>query len=69
MKYSIRTEDVFVDKGTFAVGDDEFIVDSEFRGPHRVVLAVATPTQFRCDECGDTFDSEKGLKIHSGSQH
>lgn len=74
--FNVRVEEAYVGTsgpaGQVEVGDDELLLDSEFRGANRVVVAIATPVAEAghvCDECGESFDTEHGLSIHEGSQH
>lgn len=32
-------------------------------------VADASDNEYVCDECGETFDSERGLSIHNGMKH
>lgn len=55
MYYSIREEDVYIqadsstEEGRIEIGEDETILDSEYRGANRMVVAVASPiTDSRC---------------------
>lgn len=75
-EYAVREENAYIgaadERGIIELGEDEFILDSEYRGANRIVAAIATPVEndeHVCDECGDSFDSERGLSIHEGSQH
>lgn len=65
MEYTIRKENVFIaaddaEKGRFEVGEDEFIVDSEWRGANRIVVVIAQPvvTEYHCGKngCSRTVD-------------
>lgn len=55
--YTVRQEEVFMgaDEGDprslMEIGDDEFVLDAEYRGSNRVVVAVATPVEVEYN-CG-----------------
>lgn len=54
-RHTIREADVYLGgESTFSLDDDEMILDSEYRGPNRLVIAIATPTEH---ECGTRLDS------------
>ncbi|MDY6768865.1 MAG: hypothetical protein SVW02_02030 [Candidatus Nanohaloarchaea archaeon] len=33
------------------------------------IEAPESTEEFECDQCGETFDSERGMKIHAGMEH
>lgn len=70
-EYRIREEQRYIDaESTVEIADDERLLDAEYRGANRVVMLLLTPVEnYSCQTCGETFDSERGLKIHSGSVH
>lgn len=58
--YEIREEDVYpkatsAEPRAFDLGEDEFIVDSEYRGANRIVVAIASPVEV--EQCQWTLDS------------
>lgn len=60
MEYTVRKIDVY-ERDTFEIDEDEFIIDSESRGAHRVVIWVGTPTvQKACGVCGCEVPCEHG---------
>jgi hypothetical protein len=75
--YTVRQENAYLgaddsdERALIDIGDDEFVLDAEYRGANRVVVAVATPVQvtFTCEQCGKDFESEHGLAVHQGSEH
>lgn len=78
MNYTVEVIDVYPsDESTMEIPDDAEILAAEWRGPNRLAVAVATPVEvstehgdeWACATCGDTFDTEHGLKIHRGSAH
>jgi hypothetical protein len=66
MEYTVRQEAAFLkadataEKGRIEIGDDEFVLDSEYRGAHRVVVAVATPVETgTADQCQWITENEE----------
>lgn len=67
MKYTVRQDEVFLgasegdERSTLTLGDDEFVLDSEYRGANRIVVAIATPYEetFECgyNGCSRTVES------------
>lgn len=53
--FNVRVEEAYVGTsgpaGQVEVGDDELLLDSEFRGANRVVVAIATPIE-ETHHCG-----------------
>lgn len=50
--------------------EDEPAVDAgEEPEPAAVATADDGQDEIVCDDCGETFDSEHGLKIHNGMKH
>lgn len=73
--YTIRQEQAYVhaepeedpERALIEVGENEFVLDSEYRGANRVVVAVATPVEVarRCQYVKDdggqcSRDAEEG---------
>lgn len=58
MRYNVREEyayinaDARLDKGCIEIGEDEFILDSEYRGSNRIVVAIASPIEEQQKACG-----------------
>lgn len=52
------------------LGESEIVLDTRHQG-NKLLVAVGTPVdvKYECEECGESFDSEHGLKVHQGSQH
>lgn len=59
MRYGVRKEEVFAGAGSFGLDEDEFILDAEWRGTNRLVIAVASPLD-ECGVCGCVEPCEHG---------
>lgn len=67
--YKVREEHAYpkADSGNekFTIGEDEFIVDSEYRGANRLVIAIASPVY----ACGaDTDDGTCSREVDSADE-
>lgn len=51
------------------LGSVERSVEAATEEPEEETAEVETEGDHVCDECGKTFDSERGLHIHEGMQH